>query len=100
MEQLGEPDLGEAMRDLYRQWKDECRYNANRFMQLLDRAGPLKTAIQLVGSSQPSKGFLTLHAYKKLDLTVEALILRPEFSHLFPAQVVEMARRRLDEFSN
>ncbi len=98
MESRSEEELYDAMRDLYRQWKDDCKYNATRFIGILEPGRAVDIAGKLVMSSSPSKGFLTLHAYGRLALTVEALILRPEYQHLFPERVLVAARKRLTDF--
>ena len=90
-------ELKDALRDTYRRMKDDCGYPANRFLQMIDRRGPVETAIELVMSPKPSRGFVTLQTYRRLDLAVEAIVLRDEFSHLFGDEVKAAARRRLTE---
>ena len=86
-----------AMRDIYLRAKAEAGYNATYFLQMLANEGPLETARRLIGSSQPSEGFTALWERHRLDLTVEAHVIRPEFAQLFTEgerdQAVERLRR-------
>lgn len=60
--------------------------------------GGLAAAKQLLAVDKPSQGFTELWERGRLDLTVEALVLRPEFSPLFTRSELRTARRRLEEF--
>lgn len=53
------------------------------------------TARELINSSRPSQGFTALWELGRLDLSVEAVVLRPEFRHLFSARELKTAHRRL-----
>src|SRR4029078_3999284 len=90
-------DLKDALRDTYRRMKDDCGYPANRFLQMIERRGPVETAVELVLSPKPSRGFVTLQTYGRLDLAVEGIVLRDEFGDLFSEEVKAAARKRLAE---
>ena len=92
-----EQDLLDEMRDLYRRWKDDYRYTANRFLQKLNRDGAVKAATELILKPGRSKGFMELQSRGLLSLTVEALILKYEFRSLFTLEVAAAASRRLRE---
>jgi hypothetical protein len=72
-----------AMRHVYTRAKSEAAYNAKYFLRMLSEHGPVETARRLINSSQPSEGFTQLWKRKRLDLTVDAQILRPEFQEPF-----------------
>jgi hypothetical protein len=81
-----EPSLNEAERQfhkamvaIYETAKRELGYNATRFLQMLSEQGGLATAKQLLWSEQPSDGFTTLWSHHRLDLTVEAHVLKQEY---------------------
>jgi hypothetical protein len=50
---------------------------------MLAELGPLETARKLLNAPAVSDGFSNLWDRGRLDLTVEALVLRPEFAPLF-----------------
>jgi hypothetical protein len=72
-----------AMIGIYETAKDKCSYNAMRFLQMLSEKGGPATAHTLLATSTPSEGFTALWECGRLDLTVEAHVLKPEFSVLF-----------------
>jgi hypothetical protein len=90
--------LSQAMTDVYRRAKAEAGYHATYYLQMLAELGPLETARRLVLSTTPSDGFTTLWEKRRLDLTVEAVVLREEFKGLFSDEEVDAARSRLAEY--
>lgn len=88
-----------AMINIYEAAKRELGYNATRFLQMVSEQGGLGTARRLLWSDAPSDGFTTLWSHGRLDLTVEAHVLRPEFEQLFSDADREQARERLKAYS-
>ena len=90
------PDLvaafDQAMMRIYVQAK-QVGYTANRFHQMLTEHGGVETARRLL--PQMSDGFTELWRRKRLDLTVEALVLQPRWESLFSANELDVARSRL-----
>jgi hypothetical protein len=78
--------------------KREIGYTTTRFLRTLRRQSGLATARKLLWSDAPSEGFITLWSYHRLDLTVEAYVLRPEFKRLFTDADREQARERLTAY--
>lgn len=87
-----------AMIGIYESAKDECHYNATRFLQMLSEKGGLATARTLLTTPTPSEGFTALWECGRLDLTVEAHVLKPEFATLFTEEEKSVARCRLEEY--
>jgi hypothetical protein len=83
---------------IYETSKRELGYNATRFLQMVSEQGRLVTARQLLWSDTPSDGFTTLWEHHRLDLTVEAHALRPEFAALFSDADRDQARTRLEAY--
>lgn len=59
---MGEPsaielDFHKTMLEIYRNAKDECGYNATRFLQMVANDGGLKTAKKLLATREPSDGY-------------------------------------------
>src|SRR4029077_4847804 len=84
-----------AMRDVYVRAKKEANYAASYFLTMLSDYGGLGTARRLLASSEVASGFTALYERGRLDLTVEALVLKPDFARLFTDEEVETARQRL-----
>ncbi|MDQ2873590.1 MAG: hypothetical protein M3Y33_01675 [Actinomycetota bacterium] len=84
-----------AMKDVYARAKQEANYTAGYFLTMLSNYGGLGTAHRLLASPEVSTGFTALYERGRLDLTVEALVVKPEFAGLFTEDEVEAARERL-----
>jgi hypothetical protein len=84
-----------AMVQLYSRARDEAGYSASAFLQQLRQRGGIEVARHVLASSGVTAGFRRLHELGRLDLTVEALVLRDEFASLFSADELAMARERL-----
>lgn len=84
-----------AMRLIYELAKSECNYNAVRFLQMVQQDGGLKTAKRLLRSSNLSDGLVKLWECSRLDLSMEALILRAEWAPLFTDEERAIVRARL-----
>ena len=65
---------------------------------MLSEHGGLATARQLLLAATVSDGFTSLWLAHRLDLTVEAHVLKSEFNDLFTDDERTIARRRLDAF--
>jgi hypothetical protein len=65
----------QAMFSIYDRAKAEANYNATLFLGMLQRRGGLLTAKQLINSPKPSDGYTALYERRRLDLTVEALVV-------------------------
>jgi hypothetical protein len=86
------------MINIYRRAKEECGYNATRFLQMVSNEGGLKTAKKLLATSEPSDGFTELWRNHRLDLAMENLVLKSEYQSLFTDQEIEIARERLKSY--
>lgn len=86
------------MREIYMTAKRECGYNATRFRQLVGTKGGLIAAKQLISKPGGTEGFATLWEHGRLDLSVEAHVLRPEYGPLFTEEERRICRERLEEF--
>lgn len=92
-----EKRLDEAMLDVYRRANVEAGYNATRFLGMITEIGGYATARTLLHTPTVSEGYTALWKRGRLDLTVEAVILRPEWRDAFSDSEREIARRRLGE---
>ena len=87
----------EEMLQIYYRAKAECRYNATRFLHMVSDAGGLSAARTLLSAPGVSDGFAALWQCGRLDLTVEALVLKSPWNSLFTEHELEVAQKRLDE---
>lgn len=87
----------QAMRDVYVRAKKEANYTAGYFLTMLTEHGGLGTAHRLLASAEVSSGFTALYERGRLDLTVEALVIKPEFASLFTEDEIAVAQQRLDQ---
>lgn len=95
---LLEKKFNDDMQQIYFRAKKELKYNATRFMQLVSEKGGLLAAKQLIAKDGGTYGFEVLWENKRLDLSVEAHVLKPEYRELFSNEEIEICRNRLKEF--
>lgn len=74
-------------------------YNPHYFSQMMADLGPLDACKKLLKSGPHYKqsGFSKLWEAGRLNLSVEAIALSSEFTHLFTEQERATARKRLDD---
>ena len=82
---------------IYERAKKECNYNAARFLRMVTDSGGLGAAKALLRAPDLSDGFTTLWELGRLDLTVEALVVRDPWTILFTDQELAVARKRLSD---
>ena len=86
------------MREIYFKADKECGYRASRFMQMLAEKGGVDAAKKLVTKEGGTEGFEKLWQYKRLDLSVEALVLKDVYKNLFSDEIRDICRQRLKEY--
>lgn len=95
---LLENKFNEDMKNIYFAAKRELGYTATRFMQLVSQKGGVQAAKQLIAKEGGTYGFEVLWENKRLDLSVEALVLRPEYESLFSDEERKLCKDRLEQF--
>jgi len=90
-----EADFNEVMLDVYRRAKSEANYEARIFLRMVVEKGGLETARYLLHALKVSDGYTALWERGRLDLTVEAVILAPEWRPLFTVEERRIAVDRL-----
>lgn len=85
-----------AMIGIYEEAKKNG-YTPSYFLRMIAEYGAVETAQQLVNSDKPSEGFTRLYMMKRMDLSIEALILNSEWWSLFTEDERARADRRLRE---
>ncbi|HEX2915793.1 MAG TPA: AAA family ATPase [Chloroflexia bacterium] len=98
------PDLASqfdrAMIDLYNESSRTINYRPSYLLQMVNEQGGVATAHALLAKNEPSSGLATLLEKGRLDLSVEALVLKPEFAPLFTEEEREKARDLLRQCNN
>lgn len=98
MEKLS-AQFDQAMFEIYRRAKDEAKYPANIFLKMISDRGGVDTARYLINQTAPSDGYAHLFERKRLDLTVEAMVVENKKWHpLFTEHELERARSRLKDY--
>ena len=83
------------MLDVYHRARSEAGYNATRFLSMVSDQGGYEAARTLLHAANVSDGYTALWERQRLDLTVEAVILKPEWHDLFSETERNIARERL-----
>lgn len=86
------------MLDIYRNVVKETGYRPTYFLQMVMDTSGYEAAMHLVHAGKPSDGYTELHSRKRLDLTVEVLVLRTKWKTLFTDEDRTKARERLEEY--
>lgn len=94
-----EDDFHAEMLEIYYRAGRECGYWANRYLPKVRLEGGLPYARRLLSSSHGDSvqaGFQALTDAGRSDISVEALVIRPQYSDLFSEAELAEARQRLD----
>ena len=91
-----EDEFNQRMQELYQSGKVQAKYSAPLFRDMLTEHGGLETARRFIHSPDYAPGFTKLWERKRLDLTVEAVILQePKWHSLFTPEELEICKERL-----
>ena len=93
-----EEEFNIEMLSLYKKTKIETGYNAAYFLKLITDYGGLNAAKKLLIMGDPAEGFLKLWEIKRLDLSLEVLILTSPWDSLFDATEIACAKKRLEKY--
>lgn len=95
-----ESEFHEEMVSIYRKSGKATGYWPNRFLQKVKRVGGLQSAREwLSPGTDLSPGLQRLAKEKRIDLSMEALVLTEPWTQLFTEDEIKQARRRLDAAS-
>ncbi|MBI4191528.1 MAG: hypothetical protein HY525_13445 [Betaproteobacteria bacterium] len=87
----------QEMLNVYHRAKKECRYNAIRFLEMVTDHGGLAAAKLLLASKHHPEGLTRLWEEGRLDISMEALLLKEPWCSLFSEEELRVARKRLDD---
>jgi len=83
------------MLQVYEQAKSECGYTATRFHNMVANRGGLQAAKTLLNSNTYSEGLTRLWEEKRLDISMEATVLKDPWRKLFTDEELSTARKKL-----
>lgn len=86
-----------AMIGIYEAALRECNYRATYFLQMVNEQGGVQAAKRLLHKSGFQYGFTELWQCGCLRLTMEVLVLQPQFAILFTEEERQAARDRLQQ---
>jgi len=86
------------MVNIYNTAKRESGYNANRFIKLVSEKGGVEAAKQLISKEGGTYGFEVLWENNRLDLSVEAHVIKEEYKDLFTEEERQLCIDRLKKF--
>lgn len=86
------------MLNIYKEAKEQCHYNATYFLRMVNEMGGLEAAKRLLSTDAPQYGFTKLWECGRLDLSVEFLVLKPQFKSLFGEEELKTAMKRLEAY--
>ncbi|MFY1598359.1 AAA domain-containing protein [Micromonospora sp. WMMD737] len=89
----------EAMVRTYERARDEANYHAGLLLRMVTEKGGLATARQLLHHPLVSDGFTALWERGRVDLTAEAVVIRPRFRPLFTDEELAIASNRVVDAS-
>ena len=92
-----EKQFEQEMLRIYEEEKSQIGRQANYFFQAISELGGFETARVLLEKPHPSEGFADLWKANRLDLTVEALVLREPWRQLFEDRHLAIAEKRLKD---
>ena len=90
-----EADFHEEMLSLHRRTGTATGYWPSYFLRSVRTEGGLAVAKKLLAPKQTSSGFDRLVEARRVDLSVEAIVLEERYSHLFTAAELDEAQQRL-----
>ena len=76
----------------------KLKYNASYFWQMVCEKGGYQTAKQLIHTEAPSEGFTKLWELERLELSVEAHVIKNEYNPLFTGEERKICYDRLEEY--
>ena len=85
-----------AMEDIYHQ-AARLGYRPTRFLQMVQAHGGVQAAPLLLADPEVQSGLTDLWLLGRTDLSMESLVLTPEFAPLFSDEERRRARARLDQ---
>ncbi|MCJ7446874.1 MAG: hypothetical protein MUO72_04215 [Bacteroidales bacterium] len=99
---IKENQFNEKIFEVYDLAKKLCAYNATRFLKKIRHYGGIEAAKSWLDPKDkdkpPTQGFIKLKDNGRLDISLEALVLREPWNKFFTSGELEVAKTRLSHF--
>ncbi len=92
-----ETKFTKAAIELYKTAKKECGQTHTLFIQRVSRDGGVAAAKYFIRLDEETSGFADLWMAGRLNLTIEALVIKPEYAPLFSEVERQICKDRLKE---
>jgi len=92
-----ESGFHEALEKAYYSSK-KLKYNPAYFWRMVCEKGGYQTAKHLIRTKEPSEGLASLWELGRLDLSVEAHVIQPEYAALFTDEDRQICLSRLEKY--
>ncbi len=91
-------EFHDEMVSIYKEAKSEVNYNATRFLQMISDENGFVAARKLISKDGGSDGFTKLWDKGRLDISVEAKVLKSRYSSIFTEEEISICKKRLKEY--
>lgn len=91
-----EKQFHQDMINIYQRANVESNYQPTYFLKMVSELGGVETAKRLLKTPNAQQGFGTLQKLGRLDLSMEAHVIKPEYATLFSDAEIDEARERLE----
>jgi hypothetical protein len=77
--------------------RKEHGYNPTYWVRMVHEHGAVQAAKLLLRASNAQEGLFRLWELKRLDMSIEAMVIDPQYGSLFSEEERKLARKRLDD---
>lgn len=103
MEQINTDQLKKAfhqeMINLCKRRNQELKYKSTRLLDFINKYGGYEAAVKYITTESNVQDFAILWENERLDLSVEALITKPQYTSLFLEDIVTYCDQKLKQYS-
>ncbi|WP_157047853.1 HNH endonuclease [Cellulosilyticum ruminicola] len=103
MEQINTDQLKKAfhqeMINLCKRRNQELKYKSTRLLDFINKYGGYEAAVKYITTESNVQDFTILWENERLDLSVEALITKPQYTSLFLEDIVTYCDQKLKQYS-
>ncbi|ONI46748.1 hypothetical protein AN644_02630 [Candidatus Epulonipiscium fishelsonii] len=83
----------------YKRIATEVKYKSSGLLTQINKYGGYEASLKYIMTDANTMDFSVLWEYQRLDLSIEALILKEDYKSLFPDYILEFCKNRLKEYN-